>query len=97
MERLKLVCLLYFICGVMDTLVGSMRGMGYSIVPMIVSLTGACALRVVWILTIFAMSPSLFSLFLSYPVSWTVTALAHFVCFLMAYGKLKRKAKQESA
>ena len=97
MERLKLVCLLYFICGVMDTLVGSMRGMGYSILPMVMSLTGVCVLRVVWILTIFAMSPSLFSLFLSYPVSWTVTALAHFVCFLMAYGKLKRKAKQETA
>ena len=90
-ERMLLVCLPYFICGIMDTLVGSMRGMGYSILPMIVSLTGACALRVVWILTIFAANPTLTTLFLSYPVSWTVTALTHLTCFFIAYSKLKKK------
>lgn len=94
-NRMLLVCLPYFICGVMDTLVGSMRGMGYSILPMIVSLTGACALRVVWILTIFAATPTLTVLFMSYPISWTVTALAHFTCFLIAYRKLKSKEKAE--
>ena len=93
-NRMLLVCLPYLICGVMDTLVGSMRGMGYSILPMIVSLTGACALRVIWILTIFAAHHTLTVLFLSYPVSWTVTALAHFVCFTVAYKKLR---KQEAA
>lgn len=96
-ERMMLVCLPYCICGVMDTLVGSMRGMGYSILPMIVSLTGACALRVVWILTVFAANPTLTTLFLSYPISWTVTALTHFVCFLVAYNKLRKKAAAKQA
>lgn len=89
-NRMLLVCLPYMICGVMDTLVGSMRGMGYSILPMIVSLTGACGLRVVWILTIFAANHTLTTLFLVYPVSWLVTALAHFICFVIAYRKLRK-------
>lgn len=95
MERMLLVCLPYFLCGIMDTLVGSMRGMGYSILPMIVSLAGACGLRVVWILTVFAADPTLPTLFVSYPISWTVTALTHFVCYLVAYNKLKKKAISE--
>lgn len=93
-NRMLLVCLPYMICGVMDTLVGSMRGMGYSILPMIVSLTGACGLRVVWILTVFAANHTLTTLFLIYPVSWTITGLAHFICFVIAYRKLR---KQEAA
>lgn len=95
MERMLLVCLPYFLCGIMDTLVGSMRGMGYSILPMIVSLAGACGLRVVWILTVFAADPTLPTLFVSYPISWAVTALTHFVCYLVAYNKLKKKAISE--
>lgn len=94
-NRMLLVCLPYMICGVMDTLVGSMRGMGYSILPMIVSLTGACGLRVVWILTVFAANHTLTALFLVYPVSWIVTALAHFVCFVIAYRKLRKKEAAE--
>ena len=91
------VCLPYFICGIMDTLVGSLRGMGYSIMPMIVSLTGACALRVVWIMTIFQLDRTLSTLFLSYPVSWAVTALAHFICYLVAHHRLMQKQKAEAA
>ncbi len=91
MERMHLVCMPYFLCGLMDVMVGSMRGMGYSILPMIVSLTGACGLRVLWIFTIFAADHSLSTLFLSYPVSWTVTALAHLICFLIVRRKFPKK------
>lgn len=97
LERMMFVCLPYFICGIMDTLVGSLRGMGYSIMPMIVSLTGACALRVVWIMTIFQLDRTLSTLFLSYPVSWAVTALAHFICYLVAHRRLMQKQKAEAA
>ena len=95
--RMKYLCIPYFLCGLMDVMVGFMRGMGYSILPMIVSLTGACALRVIWILTIFAAHHTLTVLFLSYPVSWTVTALAHFICFTAAYKKLRRNAAGEES
>lgn len=95
LERMLIACVPYFLCGVMDTLVGSLRGMGYSIMPMIVSLTGACGLRIVWILTVFAAAPSLTSLFLIYPISWAVTGLAHFCCYTVVHRKLMRS--KESA
>ena len=97
LERMMFVCLPYFLCGIMDTLVGSLRGMGYSIMPMIVSLTGACALRIVWIMTIFRMNPTLSTLFLSYPVSWFVTALAHFICYLIVHHRFMKKQAAEMA
>ncbi len=86
--RLKIFCLTYPLCGIMDTMVGSMRGMGYSMVPTLVSLTGACGLRVIWIFTVFAAFHTLPVLYMSYPISWTITALAHIVCYLMVRKKL---------
>ena len=90
MLRLSVICTTYFICGWMDTMVGSMRGIGYSILPTIVSLTGACGLRVIWIFTIFAWRPTLTVLYLSYPVSWLVTATAHVTCYLLVRRKLPK-------
>ena len=85
--RMSIICTTYFLCGLMDTMVGVMRGMGYSVLPMIVSLTGACGLRVVWIFTVFAANRSLTVLYLSYPVTWAVTFLAHVLCFLIVRKK----------
>lgn len=93
--RLKYVCQPYFFCGLMDMLVGSLRGMGKSVMPMIVSLMGACVLRVVWIYTIFRMDPRPEVLYISYPISWIVTAAVHFVCFLVVYKKLLAKGRAE--
>ena len=89
--RMSTICTTYFLCGVMDTMVGSLRGLGYSVLPTIVSLTGACGLRVVWIFTIFAMDRTLFILYLSYPISWAVTAAVHVICFVIATRKLPKK------
>lgn len=91
LQRMSIICTLYFICGMMDTMVGSIRGMGYAIMPMLVSLTGACLFRIIWICTIFQKSHSLWTLYISYPISWTLTFLAHFICFAAAYRKLKKK------
>ncbi|MDO5349654.1 MAG: MATE family efflux transporter [Lachnospiraceae bacterium] len=81
--RLMLICGLYFICGWMDVLVGSLRGLGYSVIPMFVSLTGACGFRVLWIFTVFRWNPTLFTLYLAYPVTWSITAAAHLICFFL--------------
>lgn len=93
--RLKYVCQPYFFCGLMDMLVGSLRGMGKSVMPMIVSLLGACALRVVWIYTVFRLDHRPEVLYISYPISWFVTAAVHFVCFLVVYKNLLAKGKIE--
>lgn len=89
--RLFFICGTYFLCGWMDTLVGSLRGMGYAILPMIVSLIGACGFRVLWIFTLFAADHTMDMLFISYPVSWIITALAHFLCFKHLRAKLPRE------
>jgi len=91
LRRLAIIGVPYFICGIMDTLVGSIRGLGYSILPMCVSLAGACGFRVIWIFTIFQWSRSLTTLYLSYPVSWTITALCHAVCFCLIRKKLPKE------
>ena len=80
--RLGYIARTYAICGVMDTMVGSLRGLGYSIVPMVVSLIGACGLRIVWIFTIFQMDRTPENLYISYPISWIVTGAVHILYFL---------------
>lgn len=81
--RLSVVSASYVLCGMMDVFTGSIRGLGYSILPMIVSLTGACAFRILWIFTIFQYERTLFCLYLSYPISWLLTAATHFTCYLV--------------
>lgn len=90
-DRLRIISGPYFLCGIMDTMVGGLRGIGCSVVPMLVSLTGACAFRVVWIFTAFAMNRTLQTLYLSYPVSWTITFLAHVVCYIVIRRKMAKK------
>ncbi len=90
--RMSIICTTYCLCGMMDTMVGALRGMGCSVMPTIVSLTGACLFRVVWIYTVFAKYQTLNSLYVSYPISWSLTLLAHFICFIIVYKKLLKKA-----
>lgn len=90
-ERITIICLSYALCGMMDVLVGFLRGFGKSIVPMVVSILGVCGVRIVWIFTIFQRVHTLKVLFLSYPISWIFTALVHFVCFLVLYRKMRKK------
>ncbi len=73
----------YFLCGMMEVMVGLLRGMGSSVTPMVVSILGACVLRIVWILTIYPLNPTLPTLYLSYPVSWFITFAAHTVCYVI--------------
>ena len=82
MKRMSWMLPLYCLCGLMDVVVGSLRGVGYSVMPMIVSLTGACLFRVVWILTVFAATPTLDILYMSYPISWALTFGVHLLCYL---------------
>lgn len=97
-ERLGVVSATYFLCGIMDTMVGGLRGMGYSITPMIISLTAVCILRMIWIATIFQSIHTPVILYLSYPVSWTIAAIGNYVNYLYAMKKLdKMKAEEATA
>ena len=85
--RLGYIARTYAICGVMDTMVGSLRGLGYSIGPMVISLIGACGLRIVWIFTIFQMDRTPENLYISYPISWIITGVVQILFFLYARKK----------
>lgn len=85
LERMSIVGFYYALCGLMDVQVGVLRGMGYSIAPMIITLVAVCGLRLVWIWTVFAMYPTRIVLYLSYPVTWIVAAIALAINYV--YGK----------
>lgn len=93
LQRLTIVAFTYTLCGIMDVLVGSLRGMGYSVMPMIVSLIGVCAVRMIWLATVFQLeqfhAPEI--IYVSYPISWSVTIVAHTVCYIIVRKKLKSK------
>lgn len=88
MQRLSVISVTYCLCGMMDVLAGTIRGLGYSMLPMIVSLIGACVFRIIWIFTVFRVQHTLFILYASYPISWILTILAHFVCYLIVRKKV---------
>ena len=92
-ERLRVICGTYLLCGIMDTLASSLRGLGYSVLPMVVSLVGSCLLRLVWIATIFQLNRTPFMLYISYPISWVLTAAVHLACLLVVRHKMKNKLK----
>ena len=92
LARLSVVSASYFLCGIMDVLVGSLRGIGFSLMPMFVSLAGACLFRVIWIFTIFQIYHTQFSLYVSYPISWILTSSAHMICYLALRKKAFKKA-----
>lgn len=85
--RLSVICTTYCLCGIMDVFVGALRGMGYSFMPMVVSLLGACGFRILWIFTIFQWHRSLLNLYISYPVSWLITGAVHALCYIIVRRK----------
>lgn len=91
LRRMIIICTTYCLCGIMDVLVGSIRGLGYAVMPMIVSLLGACVFRIIWIYTIFQWDRSLETLYISYPISWALTAFVHVICFIIVRKKIEKK------
>ena len=87
-QRMLIVALPYFIFGISDTIVGVVRGMGNSTLPMIISIFGVCAFRVLWLYTAFAVEPTFAVLMLGYPVSWIVTLMGQSLCYLLMKKKI---------
>ena len=93
MVRLQYICKVYFLCGIMDVFVGALRGIGYSIMPMIVSLLGACGLRLLWLATVFQI-PQYHTqdiIYLSYPITWGITFTVHALCYIWARKQADKK------
>ena len=99
--RLSLMLPFYFLCGIMETLTGYLRGIGFSVIPMLSSLFGACFFRVFWVTVLFPLPAlhSLYGLFASFPFSWLLTTLLHFAVCLYAVHREKKceRAAQKQA
>ena len=85
MVRIKVLMSTYFMCGIMDVITGSLRGLGHSLKPTIVTLMGICAFRIFWVLVIFPLNKSMLNLMISYPVTWVLVSsingtILFFVC-----------------
>lgn len=91
--RLGIVSRTYALCGIMDVMVGALRGLGYSIMPMIVSLIGACGLRILWLATVFNMERfhKVQTVYASYPITWVITIIVHILCFLWVMKNVNNK------
>ncbi|MCR5830004.1 MAG: MATE family efflux transporter [Lachnospiraceae bacterium] len=83
MKRIYYIETLYFTCGMMDVMVGAMRGLGYSFMPMIVSLVGVVGVRLVWIALVFRLPQFhvVETIYVSYPISWIATFLVHVITY----------------
>ncbi|MBE5782538.1 MAG: MATE family efflux transporter [Clostridiales bacterium] len=92
MVRMRIMASTYFLCGLMELVSSYLRASGYSVMPMVVTLSGACLFRIVWILTVYAANPSMPTLYISYPISWSLTLSVHLACyFLLARPRLKKE------
>lgn len=93
-QRMTIILLTYYMFGTIDTFTGGIRGMGYSVTPMIVTLIGVCGLRIGWVFTVFQAHRSLPVLYMSYPVTWVITLIAQIICFVLCYRNLVKKGKE---
>ena len=92
MMRMAMICRVYYLAGMMDAVVGVLRGLGHSVVPMICSLVGSCALRLAWVAWVFPLFNTPTMLFIAYPITWIVTTAAQIVVFLVVRRKIRLAA-----
>lgn len=92
MSRNLVAMLPYGLCGVMEVYAGVQRGLGKGLAPTIITLLGVCIFRVIWVYTAFRAVMTIEMLFLSYPISWSATAVAHYICYKHSLKTMERRA-----
>ena len=93
MDRMVIILPIYFVCGIVENFVGCLRGMNYSIMPMLPSFLCVCVYRVVWVYTAFRKSRTTLMLYLTYPISWIMNLILDLLLFIYAYNKVIRPSK----
>lgn len=89
MIKLTYICLPYVFCGFMEVTSGALRGIGKVVGPTIITLVGVCALRVIWMNTVFKFIGTLDCIYISYPVSWFITFVGLTIYFICVNKKMK--------
>ena len=93
MIRLRIMFTVYFLCGWMDVVSGSLRGLGHSVKPMLVIMLGVCGLRVAWVWWVLPLSRSMETLFISYPVSWMLVIAVNGAMLCWVYRKMLKEQR----
>ena len=93
-QRYSITYPAYFLAGIMSVLPGTIRGFGSSLPPSIISLLGACGIRIVWVFTIFRMFPTMTVLYLVHPITWVITNMALIINFVIVYKIAKKRIKK---
>ncbi len=93
-QRYSITYPAYFLAGIMSVLPGVIRGFGSSLPPSIISLLGACGIRIVWVFTIFRMFPTMTVLYLVHPITWVITNTALIINFVIVYKIAKKRIKK---
>ena len=95
----SLIALFYGLDAIMDVIVGSLRGVGYNILPMLVTLMGACASRLIWLSTVFRLPAyhRIEMVYIVYPLSWALTATTHLICYFFVSRKVDRELRAHEA
>ena len=88
--RLQYIEKWYFICGLMETMTGALRGIGFSMIPTAISVFGACLFRIIWLATIFKINPTINNIYIVYPLSWLITLIGLILVFVPNYLRYKR-------
>ena len=83
----------YFLCSMMDAITGALRGLGYSFIPMFVSITGVCLFRIFWVYVVLPYNRTLTTLICSYPVSWIMIIAVNGTILYRALKKLTSKPR----
>jgi putative MATE family efflux protein len=91
MVRMQIVGRTYALCGLMDVMAGSMCGMGYAVMPTLVTIIGVCGVRLCWIFFMFARIPQPWVLYVSYPISWVATVAVHTIFLFWVRRQVRRK------
>lgn len=94
--RLKVIVIAYFTCGFMNVFPGLTRGMGYSVLPMLCTLVGACVMRIIWLATVFKWYPNVIGLFACYPVTWALAGGGQVASFFYARHQVRKRAAMVS-
>ena len=89
-QKLSVTAYSYILCALMEVFTGTLRGLGKSLMPAVISIVGICGLRLLWIATVFEKIPTLLCLYTTYPVTWGVTAVIQGICLWIVYRKIKK-------
>ena len=96
-NRLYILASTYFTCGIMDVLSNFMRGLGKSTTAMIVSLSGSCLFRIIWLKTVYLLNPTIEMVYIVYPISWVLTIGVYMIMYFPTLNHAKKEVAKAEA